>query len=466
MNSNFQIRFNNVDVTSHVTPSRATPVAMTSDRKASEVALRATADELNQILRDTLGRFGVRSAAFRKLVSSDVDDDAHLMVVTQDRLVRASARPEMEQDDALWLDIGCVAKLLTGTTFLSVFRDDPTILKANAEQLLGVGGPQWFSEACIEDLLNHTHGLDVSHVRAAPTLSDGKIDVAKLLTAAGERLLAPPGAKLYSYSSAGVWLLAAILEKKLGLRFIDVIRQVFPKLLPPPVPDDRLCPANGRGVRVNGEQLLMELSRATTASHVGQAPLLKLDPSSTVLYPGWHPLEKGVCRGWKVYPNEWYGHQAILSRTPMMLRFRPSDGLGFLISSRSIHPLQILSAVFSPEYTGGFRTPPAPARVGAGSHDLVHGVWVFERAESRVQIRIDESGWTMEFVPIYRSQPQREPKVHTSTLVPLAPGLFKASWPTFGQNAENTASLLQWVRDSTGRVTHLWNGGLLWRRVA
>lgn len=81
----------NVDVTPHAVPSNAAPVPTVSGGKASEVALCATGDQLDQILRETPSPFGGRAAAYRKVVSSDVDDDAHLIVVTNDRVIRHSS---------------------------------------------------------------------------------------------------------------------------------------------------------------------------------------------------------------------------------------------------------------------------------------------------------------------------------------------------------------------------------------
>jgi hypothetical protein len=420
--------------------------------------------ELEQSIRAIMDQSWAANAAYRALVKSDVDDDAHILLATTNGVAIASAQPAAKREDDLWLDIGCVSKLLTAMTFLSVFKKEPSILKSRAELLLELEGPHGFSEAGVEDLLNHTHGLDVPILATVPRLPDGKIDVAMVFAMAGENLVSLPSKKLFSYSNAGSWFLAAIIEKNFGMRFVEVVRHVFPNLFPPHTSDDDLCPALGNGVRVNGEQLLLECVRATAFITGRESRYVILGPAFSLPYPGWHPQERGVCQGWKEYANRWYGHQAILTRTPMLLRVCPSDGIGFVITSRSVHPWRFLQEVFSQDLIGKPEPPSGAAHMRARNQGLVRCVGVYEHGRSRMRVSFDASGFKMELESKSHVQTNTKAVMHESRLQPVAPGMFKVSLPPLVGDVSENIGLLELVYDSDGRVSHFWQSGILWRR--
>jgi hypothetical protein len=236
---------------------------------------------------------------------------------------------------------------------------------------------------------------------------------------------------------------------------------VLPTILPPRLGEETLCPALGGTVRVNAENLLSAFVSATAFSTPLATRQVRLGPALTVPYPGWHPQERAICAGWKAYNHGWFGHQSILTETPMMVRVEPSDGLGFLISSRSVHPWRILSSLFAEELVGRPTPYLSPPRGGSpasrpGTYRRVDSQAVVVSGPSS-NLRLDTT-----FSPSPHSD--MKPASWSGQLQAAGPDLFRISSPM--REGEMNHGFFQFVRDQRGEVTHLWNGGMLWRKVA
>ena len=316
-------------------------------------ALSAGAEnaDLLQGLQKIMGTADPADVLFRDLVKSDVLDDAHVVLFSAEGCIRISTGADRPREQPLWLDIGCVSKLVKSTTMQSVLKGQSNALKRRLVDIVDVGDGHDLSEVTLEHLLNHTHGIDEPQGIEVQRTGDGRIDVPAVMKLMGPEPLHPSGT-MYSYSRVGPWLIAAVLEAMCGERFIDIVRQVLPAAFPADRNCEGLCPAVGGPVRVDAEKVLMEFVRATAFSTPLAMRQVKIGPALSVPYPGWHPQERAISAGWKTYSHGWYGHQAILTETPMVVRVAPSDGFGLLVSSRSVHPFKILNALFAEEFVG------------------------------------------------------------------------------------------------------------------
>ena len=122
---------------------------------------------------------------------------------------------------------GCIAKLLTSELLRQVESTGGVALDGPVSEYLPNETPHLravFSRIDLRHLLEHTHGLDDSTVAAAPRLPNGEIDALRLARqlVAAAPLFAP--GTLYSYSNAGAWLIAAVLEKLSGTSWAALLQ--------------------------------------------------------------------------------------------------------------------------------------------------------------------------------------------------------------------------------------------------
>jgi hypothetical protein len=425
--------------------------------------------ELEQSLRLALDDDTGVAKAFRTIVDSNDEGDAHVVLATVDGVKRASTFATGLHQDRLWLDIGCVSKLLTAMTFQRTFSKDPSILKAPVSKMLGVDGTAELSQVCIQDLLNHTHGLDIPIGMELPLLQSGHIDVVSIIAAAKDKFVTRPGDRSYSYSNAGAWLLAAILENTQQVLFVKVVRAKFPDLLQPKLGSDVFCPATGRGAHVDAERLLLALVSATAINRQLDERIFTLGPANTIPYPGWHALENGVCFGWKQYANGWYGHQGNFTRTPLIVRVHPAEGIGVIVSSRSVPPLRLFQKLFSDDFVGKPFRPSLMTHQNANRGGRVRYAGIYERNGSRMEVCVAESGFTLDFT-IRKVHESCQQTTLNSKLQPLVPGIFKVAWSRDPSDRADTPVIaefgfVEFIYDTNGLVSHLWNGWLLWRKT-
>jgi hypothetical protein len=415
-------------------------------------------DPLIQGLSECLGAPGAGDEFRRYQRQAVVVDDAHVILANADHTRRASVGNATSSADPLWLDIGCASKLITATTFQAVQGGSNASLRRRVTDILDLDVPEWYSSITLEHLLNHTHGIDEPEGMHLLVRPDGTIDSQGLLASVGKVPLAIPGS-MYSYSCTGIWLLAAALEKIVGERFVDIVRQAMPGILPPRREDDALCPALGVGVRINAEQLLLQFVKATSFESDLASRTVRLGPALSFPYPGWMPQERGICLGWKVFNSGWYGHQAIWTKTPVIVRVNPSQGIGYLVSSRSVHPSRLVHGLFSQSLIGQLNQPKSPLRRASL-------VGTYERVDSRFEITMEKSGLTMVNRAIGRGRARVDmPEELRSLMKPVAPGIFEIVW-TFSEERDERRNLLEFVLNASGEASHIWFHGMIWRRTA
>lgn len=412
--------------------------------------------ELLRKLQDLINEAHPTDEKFREMVGSQIRGDAHVVLASAEGCVRISTGSAQVSQEPLRLDIGCVSKLVTATTIQTVLKGQAGALRKKVAEALDLPGESYLSEITLEHLLNHTHGIDEPQGVPMQTLSNGQIDLPRTLGLMGARPLYPAGDK-YSYACVGPWLIAAFLEKTFGDRFVNIVRQVLPEVIPEVREDDQLCPALGGTLRVDAERLLKEFVKvtafATATRHV------RLGPALSVPYPGWHPQEHAICAGWKAYRNGWFGHQAILTSTPLMLRVSPLDGFGFIVSSRSVHPWRILSSLFAEELVGR----PMPPKLTPHIPDNADRIGIYRRADSVVAISSHANLLQMDATSDPGPYSSFKPVTWSSQMKPLGGEIFRITSSLGGELGQ---AFIQFVRDENGRVTHLWNGGMLWRKAA
>jgi hypothetical protein len=382
---------------------------------------------------------------------------ALIIVADSEQSFRISTTSNEVLAENLWADLGCVSKLITATTFLSACGADKESLSKRVVDLLDIEAPHWFCAITVEDLLNHTHGIDVEFWSALERTRDGMIDVDKMLRGMPAIPLSPTG--MFSYSSIGPRLLAAIVEKKAGVPFLDVARQTMGSVFESSSADENFCPAMGGRPSINVEQFLLQLVCLTTYAKKLENRNIHLDPAYVHNYPGWHPFEKGICVGWKAYSYGWYGHVSA-NNVKLCVRVSPSDARGILISSTGIFPQQVLTRLFSETLIGSSNR--LPTKSGSMmAPDQYIGVYTRGNNSLRISIagaemRLEAKrlGTSNDLVSGSGSHTARMSRVPRSSMFAITPG-----------SVPFLLHFVEFVLDSKGIVTHLWNGTFLWRKL-
>jgi CubicO group peptidase (beta-lactamase class C family) len=356
--------------------------------------------------------------------------------------------------------LGCLAKLLTTAAALEYFGDPAAWRLASVGDLLSVGAAPCLADLRLDQLANHTHGLDDSALRRLPLGTDGRIDTAALCSAfAGARRLSAAGA-LHSYGNAGPWLWAALLERRSGRPFAELFREFVAGrlgLTSLQFEDDDLCPASGASLRLSVADLLRFVRLHIDSDRAESLRRLLLDP---VPLPGWTPAERWACQGWKGYGAGWFGHNAVLGEHAALLRFNVDLGIGIVGAgdrARTFATFMRLFARALPEFTA-FR----PLRSLAGP------------ALSTVNFAACEGSYrtgAMDLV-VRRAAPEKlECGVRelaaagsAATLLPLR---CASEYVFFPEQAHGyDLPFLQFIQPAADGFGYLWNGKSVWPRVA
>lgn len=345
--------------------------------------------------------------------------------------------------------IGCLAKLLTATLVrravgrgaLELDGGVAPRLDARSEALQGV---------TVRHLLEHRHGLDDS-LLAPPCYERGLVDRVELLRRVDvlERF-ARPGAA-YSYGHGGAWLAAAMLERVHGRSFASLVHA---ELLEPlgvasARPEEApLCAASGAGLELTAEQLVRFGLRALTCDDaLGAAPIAPL--------PGWHPLERGVCLGWKYAGAGWFGHQSVWPGASSYLRVQPERRLALAVVASEEAAALVALRVFGAHLAELFEMPARPSRgeqrgfaAGVpGSYEQAARVVVIARANGALHAET----WQRDARGARHGVPAR------AMLVPAGRVLF-------GRPAREHLPYAELVTGENG-ARWLWNGRCVLRRA-
>jgi hypothetical protein len=344
--------------------------------------------------------------------------------------------------------LGCLAKLLTATLVRDAAKrgafafDDAVapLLGTELEALRGVS---------VRHLLEHTHGLDDS-LLAAPRYARGFIDREELLRRVnGLARFSGPGT-VYSYGHAGAWLAATILERVHGRAFGALVRdRLLDALAIDGVWSDagapRLCAATGAGLALTAEELVRFGSRAL--AHGGS---LAAEPIAAL--PGWHPLERGVCLGWKHAGAGWFGHQSAWPGASSYLRVQPERRLALAVVASTQAAALVALGVFGARLKELFESA-APPPNGRPASDVPG---VYEQAARSVTIAATPRGLVAETCERDEHGVPRG--------VPARALLVPARGVLFAQPAREHLPFVELVPGANG-TPWLWNGRCVLRRL-
>jgi CubicO group peptidase (beta-lactamase class C family) len=301
---------------------------------------------------------------------------------------------------------GCLTKLFTATIARAAIAADRFALEDDAAQLLGrqraAAAIEALTGVSVKHLFEHTHGLDDAGIASAPLRSDGCIDSAALCERlGGTARLAPPG-RLYSYSNAGAWLLAAILEQSLGARFETLLRRelfdplsvdVWPPESAPPAPDRSICAAIGGSLGIHVDGIAAFLSAVLPGGRYSCFGPEGDRDGAIVPLPGWHSLEAGIRLGWKHYGAGWFGHTSEQANAPALVRVHPRWRVGIVVVAEGRAPMSVAAAVFGKLLPNlvGLRMPKLLRRSELEALDVRRYAHRYENAAFAVSVRPGEN---------------------------------------------------------------------------
>ena len=344
--------------------------------------------------------------------------------------------------------IGCLAKLLTATLVTRGANGGVLALDAAVADLLDAPGAA-LRGVTVQHLLEHTHGLDDS-LLAAPRYEQGLIDRGELLRRVRALArFASPGAA-YSYGHAGSWLAAAVLEQVHGRAFGALVRD---RLLDPLAIDGvwsdtsavPLCAAMGVGLALTAEELArFGLQALTQGGPLAAEPIRAL--------PGWHPLERGICLGWKYAGAGWFGHQSVWPGASSYLRVQPERRLALAVVASVQAAALVALCIFGARLAELFESAARP-RNEEPTGD-VSGV--YEQAARVIAIgatarELQAETWERDEHGVPRGVPTR------AALVPARGVLF-------ARPASEHLPFVEPVQGANG-APWLWNGRCVLRRV-
>ncbi len=418
---------------------------------------------------------------------------------------------------------GCITKLLVAELLRQAVATGRVELDGSvAEYLRGATAHarKVYSRITLRQLLDHTHGLDDSALGDAPRLSNGRID-ALLLTrrlVAAERLFA--SGTLYSYSSAGAWLIAAVLERMAGVSWQVLLRErLFAPLqlsaahgesLAAAGAGARLCPAIGRELTVTVTDLLRFLDHVMTqesdvwpdgasgpehdadigakergstgfdSRRDGARPgtsdcggssagaSMGRDPHGIVRLPGYSPFERGIHRGWKSYGEHWFGHHSTWPGASILVRIRPRFGTVLVVASQQQPALLVAARLFGrrlPEVSG-LKLPRRLTVEEIEGMDLTRLAGVYATAAETTRIRVSAGSLRLDARPrsaAGRVSPERVRSRRNNAAVPeqgfgtrLQPAAAGVFLPEPG--AADTFPFVQFIERNGGAECWLWNG--------
>jgi CubicO group peptidase (beta-lactamase class C family) len=301
----------------------------------------------------------------------------------------------------------------------------------------------------VRHLLEHTHGLDDS-LLAAPLYERGFIDREELLLRVSTLTrFASPGVA-YSYGHLGAWLAAAALERVLGRAFGALVRY---GLLEPLAIDGvwseasaaPLCAATGAGLALTAEELARFGLQALT-----QGEVLAAEPITAL--PGWHPLERGVCLGWKYAGAGWFGHQSAWPGASSYLRVQPERGLALAVVASAQAAALVALGVFGARLAELFESQAGPRDAGPASD--VSGA--YEQAARVVAIAATPRG--------FQAETWERDEHGARCGVPARAALVPARGVLFARPAREHLPFVAPVQGTNG-ARWLWNGRCVLRRV-
>lgn len=358
---------------------------------------------------------------------------------------------------------GCVTKALT-TTLVSqtishrkLSLDDPV-----AKVLPEFGATLTLGRVTVRQLLNHTHGLDMSSVQEVPREGSGYIDAKSLVEHVKRHgHLHGPG-EIYSYGNGGMWCAAAIVERLEGRRF-DVL--VAEHLLEPigihprrhPDYDIAFCPSLGGGLTLTVCELMkfLQWNVLSEESDAARCITRGVVPGEPWPMPGW-AMERGYCLGWKYYGGGWFGHNMVFDLASLVVRFSIRQRAGVVVVAPGPSAGMVFARLFADKMVE-FRERQIPRPHRDAKADLrVSGIaGCYQNELTRAMIRYTERGACVEFF-------DRADSVRRSLISSLSPCTYGAFMTEPSASAHGI--WLQFIHPSCGGFRYLWNGKDVLRR--
>jgi CubicO group peptidase (beta-lactamase class C family) len=345
--------------------------------------------------------------------------------------------------------LGCIAKVLTAALVSKAAEAGRLAFDASIAELLG-GEARALRGVTVRHLLEHTHGLDDS-LLAAPRRLRGCIDNRELLARVGALVRWAPAGAAYSYGNLGAWLLAALLERVRGAAFGALVRD---ELLAPlgiqgswaRGDSPEVCAATGAGLALTVEELARFALHAADNAALAAAPVTPL--------PGWHPLECGVCLGWKCAGDGWLGHQSAWPGASCYLRVHATRKLALVVfagaQAASLVALGLLGSHFPELFDGRKRL-----RLHGGSADD-EACGAYSQAARVVTIAAAGRGLCADAWERDEHGARSGRAAHAS--------LTRIGNVLFAQPASELMPYLELVSAAQGSAW-LWNGRFVFRRV-
>jgi len=386
--------------------------------------------------------------ALTRLLERQVARHAQVDVALACGSVVATASSDGERARAA--PIGCIAKLLTATLVARAVERGELEFDASAGDLLGVDVAA-LRGVTVRHLLEHTHGLDDS-LLAPPLYHRGRVDGAELLSRVGALVRWSSPGLVYSYGNLGAWLLSVILERLHGDAFAALVHN---ELLAPLRIEGvwsggdglRLCAATGSGLALTAAEL------ARFALHVVDRAALAAAPIAPL--PGWHPLERGICLGWKCAGAGWFGHQSAWPGASCYLRVQPQREVALAVVARaqaaSLVALGVFGSHFPDLFEGRMRLE---TKIGPASKRVLG---VYSQAARIIAISATQHGLSAD------AWERDEHGARTGTITRAS--LVRIGDVLFAQPASDLMPYLEVVYDPQGS-TCLWNGRFVLPRAA
>jgi hypothetical protein len=349
--------------------------------------------------------------------------------------------------------VGCLVKPLTAMLIAEAVAQTQLGWHDEIAEILGsrdVIGTR-LAGVTVQQLLNHTHGLDASSIQTVPRTEDGCIDAAALCEALSARPLSVPG-DLYSYSDAGGWLAGAVLEKLYHQPYLHILlaRPFMRASCALSVPEGQVCASTGGALRLSASQWLEFLD-----THAEQISTLGAERISL---PGWGLFEHGASSGWKAYADGWLGHNSNQPDGSAVLRFHPRERVGIFVYAAGDAAMLALAGVLGnafPELLH-FRIPRPLAQRDLSPLKSDRYTGHFSRCNTWLAVQ----GGDGAPLSVSVHDPQAGPVWSCPHLRPGKDELFVPE-----PQDDLRFPFMQFLRpDASDRFEYVWNGRQLWRR--
>jgi CubicO group peptidase (beta-lactamase class C family) len=384
-----------------------------------------------------------------------------LCVEEQESYGIAGAIEEPGRAEAQRFYAGCIMKLFTAALVRQELGARAISLDVPATSLFppSPGAATTLAGITVRHLLEHTHGLDGSAIRAPRWLPGEFLDPQSVLDAICPRPIAPPG-KMYSYGHAGLSIAAVILEQITQTPYIGLLEQLG---IAPRGEPGEICPATGDGFRVEIGSLMRFLRaemRLDGSGLVDATTLADIELRVTAR-PGWSVAERGAFLGWNYQGLGWFGHNSILPFGPALVRVNPSRRIALVVATGGMNPLMVVARLFADSLPELLRME-SPKLLPAGEA----GTIMISRYEGhyenqRARLSITDGGNGQLKVEGYaHATPTEGASVLGSTsLRPAECNVFVAR-PAHPK----LARIFQFLADDSGSFGYLWDGETLYPR--